>query len=72
MVDPTAIYGGYLKASRYSRIKNADLTRALKPYQLSLKMARAGSPSDAQLRTMSAKAVVTRYLKQKAKKASPA
>ncbi len=67
MADPTAIYGGYLKASRYSRIRNVELQRALKPYQLSLKIARQGNRSDAQLRTMSAKAVVTRYLRLQAK-----
>ena len=65
MADPSSIYGGYLKASRYSRIKDADLTRALKPYKMTLKGIRKRPRSDAQLRHMAATAVVKRFMLKK-------
>lgn len=61
MVDPSSLYGGYLKASRYSRIKDADLTRALKPYGITLAAIRRNPrANDAALRRQAARAVIKR------------
>lgn len=61
MVDPSSLYGGYLKASRYSRIKDADLSRALKPYGITLSAIRKNPrAADAALRRQAARAVIAR------------
>lgn len=64
MADPTAIYGGYLKASRYGRIKDADLSRVLKPYRISLSTLRSRryqGVTDSALRSLASRVVVRRY-----------
>lgn len=66
MFDLSSLYGGYLKASRYSRIKSTDLSRVLKPYGITLKGARRGG-LDAEVRQRASRAVVKRYLRIKDK-----
>jgi hypothetical protein len=60
MVDLSNLYGGYLKAGRYSGIKQADLTKALKPYGLTLASLRTGKINDATLRRRAVDAVLKR------------
>lgn len=66
MADPSSIYGGYLKASRYSRIKDTDLEKALKPYAITLASVRSNRRTpDSALRKQAVSAVVKRYQKRK-------
>lgn len=61
MADLSNLYSGYLKASRYSRIKSADLTRVYKRYGITLADVRKNRrASDASLRRMAIDAVLKR------------
>lgn len=69
MVDLSNIYGGYLKAGRYSSLKDSDLTKALKPYGISLNALRGNKRTpDIALRRQAVKAVLARRSKLKIKR----
>lgn len=59
MVDLSNVYGGYLKASRYSAIKRTDLEAVYKRYGLNLNAFR-GNISDADIRRRAIDAVLKR------------
>lgn len=75
MPDPSSIYGGYIRASRYSRIKDSDVERALKPYKITLGQVRSkrtnanpggfGGLSDAEVYRRGVKAVLAKYRRSK-------
>lgn len=61
MPDISNLYAGYTRASRYTRVPQTTLTRALKPYNLTLAQLRG--QSDSQLRSLAAKSVIEKYRK---------
>ena len=63
MVDLSSLYGGYQRATRYSRIKSTDLSKVFKPYGIKMGSARKSTGSDAAVRHRAARAVVKRYLR---------
>lgn len=66
MVDLSNLYQGYLKASRFSGTKSADISRALKPYGIKLATVRKNKRTpDVSLRRTATKAVVKKYLRAK-------
>lgn len=68
MADPTSLFSGYLKASRYSGVKSSDLSRALKVYGIELASVRKNRKvPDADLRRQATRAVVKRYQQRKQK-----
>lgn len=61
MADPTNIYSGYLKASRYSSLKSADLSRVYKRYGINLADVRKNRRTpDSALRRQAVRAVLAR------------
>lgn len=58
MLDYTALYNGYLKASNSSGIDRRMLKRALSPYNLAFP---TSTQSDTQLRNLAVQSVLKRY-----------
>ena len=67
MVDLSNLYGGYLKASRYSKVKGSDLGRVYKRYGIKLASVGRKDASDAAIRKRASRVVVKRYLRLKNK-----
>lgn len=65
MADPSSLYGGYLKASRYAGTKRSDIEKVLKPHGIKLATIRKSRTPDTSLRRMATRAVVKKYLKGK-------